>query len=102
MARRTDFALLGLTLLLLTIGLAMLYSTSAVLAQLRHQDSLFFLKRQLLWAGLGLLGLWAMRCIPYSAQRRLAVPALLVSLMALSLVLLPIFGKQVGGARRWL
>lgn len=102
MARRTDFALLGLTLLLLTIGLAMLYSTSAVLAQLRHHDSLYFLKRQLLWAGFGLLGLWVMRCIPYSTQRRLAAPALLVTLVALVLVLVPIFGKEVGGARRWL
>src|SRR5215471_17673722 len=102
MARRTDFALLGLTLLLLTIGLAMLYSTSAVLAQLRHHDSLYFLKRQLLWAGFGLLGLWVMRCIPYSTQRRLAAPALLVTFVALILVLVPIFGKEVGGARRWL
>lgn len=102
MVRRTDFVLLGLTLLLLTIGLAMLYSTSAVLAQLRHQDSLYFLKRQMLWAGLGLLGLWAMRSIPYSTQRRLAAPALVVTLVALILVLLPIFGKEVGGARRWL
>ena len=102
MARRTDFALLGLTLLLLTIGLAMLYSTSAVLAQMRFQDSLYFLKRQLVWAGLGLLGLWVMRSMPYSIQRRLAVPALLVTLVTLILVLLPIFGKEVGGARRWL
>ena len=61
-----------------------------------------FSKRQLLWAGLGLLGLWVMRSIPYSAQRRLAAPALLVTLVALILVLLPIFGKEVGGARRWL
>src|SRR5215470_9324216 len=102
MARRTDFALLGLTLLLMTLGLAMLYSTSAVLAQMRHHDSLYFLKRQLLWGGLGLLGLWGMRSIPYSAQRRLAGPALLCTLVALILVLLPIFGKEVGGARRWL
>src|SRR5438132_4783168 len=102
MARRTDFALLGLTLLLMTIGLAMLYSTSAVLAQMRHQDSLYFLKRQLVWAGLGLLGLWVTRSMPYSAQRRLAAPALWLTLAALSLVLLPIFGKEVGGARRWL
>ena len=80
----------------------MLYSTSAVLAQLRYHDSLYFLKRQLLWAGFGLLGLWAMRCIPYSAQRRLAAPALLVTFVALLLVLVPIFGKEVGGARRWL
>ncbi len=83
MARRTDFVLLGLTLLLLTIGLAMLYSTSAVLAQMRYQDSLYFLKRQLVWAGLGLLGLWVMRSMPYSAQRRLAVPALLITLVTL-------------------
>jgi len=102
MARRTDFALLGLTLLLMALGLAMLYSTSAVLAQMRHQDSLYFLKRQLLWGGLGLLGLWGMRCIPYSAQRRLAGPALLCTLVALILVLFPMFGKEVGGARRWL
>lgn len=100
MARRTDFALLGLTLLLLTLGLAMLYSTSAVLAQMRHQDSLYFLKRQLLWAGFGLLALWAMRCIPYGVQRRLAGPALLCTLVALVLVLF--VGKEVSGARRWL
>src|SRR5919202_4303834 len=102
MARRTDFALLGLPLLLLAIRLAMLYRASDVLAQLRHHDSLYFLKRQLLWAGFGLLGLWVMRCIPYSAQRRLAAPALLVTFVALLLVLVPIFGKEVGGARRWL
>ncbi|MBM3222178.1 MAG: stage V sporulation protein E, partial [Candidatus Tectomicrobia bacterium] len=102
MARRTDYALLGLTLLLVTIGLAMLYSTSAVLAQMRHQDSLYFLKRQMLWAGLGLIGLWVMRSIPYTMQRRLAAPALLLTTIMLILVLVPIFGKEVGGARRWL
>src|SRR3989442_15467479 len=100
MARRTDFALLGLTLLLMALGLAMLYSTSAVLAQMRYHDSLYFLKRQLLWGGFGLLGLWGMRCISYSAQRRLARPALVCTLVALTLVLL--FGKEVSGARRWL
>ena len=100
MARRTDFALLGLTLLLMALGLAMLYSTSAVLAQMRYHDSLYFLKRQLLWGGFGLLGLWGMRCIPYSAQRRLARPALVCTLVALTLVLL--LGKEVSGARRWL
>jgi cell division protein FtsW len=102
MTRRTDFVLLGLTLLLMTLGLAMLYSTSAVLAQMRHHDSLYFLKRQLLWGGFGLLGLWGMRCIPYNAQRRLAGPALLCTIVALVLVLLPTLGKEVSGARRWL
>ena len=102
MVRRTDYALLGLTFLLITIGLAMLYSTSAVLAQMRHQDSLYFLKRQLLWAVLGLIGLWGMRCMPYGIQRRLAGPALVCTCVALALVLIPAFGKEVSGARRWL
>src|SRR5262249_47708210 len=100
MTRRTDFVLLGLTLLLMTLGLAMLYSTSAVLAQMRHHDSLYFLKRQLLWGGFGLSGLWGFRCIPYSAQRPLGGPALLGTVVALLLVLL--VGKEVSGARRWL
>lgn len=102
MTRRTDYPLLGLTLLLVAFGLAMLYSTSAVLAQMRHHDSLYFLKRQMIWAGLGLLALWAMRSIPYSKQQRLAGPAMLITLLALVAVLLPMFGKEVGGARRWL
>jgi len=100
--RRTDLLLLLVTLVLVAIGLVMLYSTSAVLAQDRYDDSLYFLKRQMAWAGLGLLALWGMRCLPYRVQRRLILPAVLGTFMALALVLLPLFGKEVGGAQRWL
>jgi cell division protein FtsW len=88
--------------MLVAIGLAMVYSTSAVVAHTRHGDSLYFLKRQLIWAALGLLVMGIAWYVPYRSQRRLGLPLLLVSLAALCLVLVPGIGKEVGGARRWL
>ena len=99
-ARRTDLPLLVVTLVLVTIGLGMLYSTSAIMAQDRYDDSLYFLKRQLMWAGLGLVAMWVAASVPYPAQRRLALPAM--GFMLLLLVMVLVAGKKVGGAQRWL
>jgi cell division protein FtsW len=101
-ARRTDILLLMVTLMLVAIGLAMVYSTSAVVGHERYGDSLYFLRRQLAWAALGLLVMGTAWYVPYRSQQRLILPLLLVSLVALSLVLVPGIGKEVGGARRWL
>ncbi|WP_089935178.1 putative lipid II flippase FtsW [Candidatus Entotheonella palauensis] len=100
--RRTDILLLMTALMLVAIGLAMVYSTSAVVAHERHGDSLYFLKRQLVWAALGLLAMGVAWYVPYRNQQRLVLPLLWVSLVALCLVLVPGMGKEVGGARRWL
>jgi cell division protein FtsW len=99
-SRRTDLVLLTVTLLLVMIGLAMVYSTSAVVAQERYNDALYFLKRQLVWAGFGLCAMWGVRYLPYRLQGRLTIVLLLGALVALICVLL--FGKTVGGAKRWL
>jgi cell division protein FtsW len=101
-SRRTDLLLLSVTLVLVTLGLVMIYSTSAVVAQAQYGDSLYFLKRQALWAVLGILAMWGMRCLPYRAQRHFAMPAILCTLVALVCVFLPMFGKEVGGAQRWI
>ena len=98
--RRTDATLLVVTILLVTIGLGMLYSTSSIMAQTKYNDSLYFLKRQLLWAVLGCLAMWAARLVPYHVQRRLAIPMVVVTAVMLLLVL--VMGRNVGGARRWL
>lgn len=100
--RRIDIFLLMVTLMLVAVGLAMVYSTSAVLAHDRYGDSLYFLKRQLVWAALGLLAMGAAWYVPYRSQQRLVLPVLSVSLIALLLVLVPGIGREVGGARRWL
>lgn len=100
--RRTDILLLMVTLMLVAVGLAMVYSTSAVVAHERHGDSLYFLRRQLAWAALGLLVMGLAWHLPYRSQQRLVLPLLWVSLAALCLVLVPGVGREVGGARRWL
>ena len=101
-SRRIDVVLLVVTLMLVTIGLVMVYSTSAVVAHARYDDSLYFFKRQLLWAAIGLFAMGGAWYAPYRSQQRLALPLLLVSMLALCLVFVPGLGREVGGARRWL
>lgn len=88
--------------MLVIIGLAMVYSTSAVLAHDRYADSLYLFKRQISWAAIGLLAMSAAWYVPYRSQKRLILPAMALILIALLAVLVPGIGREVGGARRWL
>jgi len=80
----------------------MIYSASAIRAQERFGDPMFFLKRQAIWAALGFIAMvWAVTCDPKRLQR--ATPILfLLSLLLLLLVLVPGIGIKINGARRWL
>ena len=97
-----DIALLFLTFALIGIGLVMLYSSSSILAQQRFGDSMYFLKKQVLFALLGLGVLIVCKNLPYAVYRRLVYVILGVSLLSLIIVLFPEVGHRVGGARRWL
>ncbi len=107
-ARRTrtpaplDPWLLAAVLLLTGIGLVMVYSASAVTAQARVHDQFYYLKRQLVAAGVGLTLLLVLLKIGYRRLEPLAVPLLLLVVVALLLVLVPGIGKVAGGARRWI
>ncbi len=97
-----DQLLLVLTLVLVGIGIVMIYSASAIRAQERFGDPAFFLKKQVVWAVLGLLAMaWAMGWEVRTFQR-LTPLLLLGSLLLLLLVLVPGVGFKVNGARRWL
>ena len=97
-----DLALLFITFALLGIGLVMLYSSSSIMAQERFGDSMYFLKRQILFVLLGLAALITCKNLPYTVYRRLVYLILGLSLLSLILVLFPQVGHRVGGARRWL
>ena len=92
------WAVLGLT----AIGLTMVYSASAVKAAQGLGDSLYFLKRQVAAAALGLGAMTFAMKIGYKRLEALAYPILVVSLIALALVLIPGIGTVAGGARRWI
>jgi len=97
-----DLVLLFLTLALIGIGLVMLYSSSSIIAQERFGDSMYFVKRQIVFALLGLAVLIVSKNLPYVLYRRLVYVILGVTLLSLIIVLLPQVGHRVGGARRWL
>ena len=97
-----DMLLFGAALVLVSIGVVMVYSASAILAADRFGDPHYFLKRQLFWALLGLGGLWAALAVDYRVLERVALPLLGVAALLLVLVLVPAFGQAINGTRRWL
>jgi len=92
------WAVLGLT----TLGMVMIYSSSAVTAAEKLGDAFYFVKRQLATAGAGLLLMVLAMRLGYRRLEGLAYPLLLLSLVALVLVLVPGIGHLAGGARRWI
>src|SRR5262249_4368593 len=80
----------------------MVYSASAIMAADRFHDPLHFLKRQGLWVLLGMGALWAGMRFDYRRLERLVVPLLAASFVLLVLVLVPPFGQEINGTRRWL
>lgn len=97
-----DFIIFFAVIALLGIGVVMVYSSSAVSAYVNFDDSYYFLKRQIIWASLGLLAMVFTMNVDYHIWRKLAKPVMVVTLILLVLVLVPGLGKVVNGARRWL
>ncbi|MDL2209210.1 putative lipid II flippase FtsW [Desulfovibrio sp. OttesenSCG-928-O18] len=98
---RPDYWLLGLALILLSLGLMTLLSASGIVAERIYSDPLYFFKRQLLFAAAGILAMTAVALLPRPILYKLQYPALLLALVLLLLTLTPLAAK-VKGARRWL
>ncbi len=96
-----DFFLFLLTLILVTSGLIMVYSASAILAHDRYGSSYYFFMRQLIWILVGSLGMWTASRVDLESLRALAIPALFAGLFLMVLVCVPGIGRTVGGAQRW-
>ncbi|MFO7262846.1 MAG: stage V sporulation protein E [Bacillaceae bacterium G1] len=97
-----DFLLMVSVMGLLAIGIVMVYSSSAVLAEYQQGDSFYYVKRQLLFAVLGLVSMYTLMNIDYWVWRRWAGWLLLGCFLLLVIVLIPGVGLVRGGARSWL
>jgi cell division protein FtsW len=97
-----DRVLIALTIILVIFGIMMVFSASSVIAYSEKADASFYLKRQLLWAILGLSAMVAMMRTDYHLLRKYVYPIFLTSLFLLVLVLVPGIGKKINGARRWI
>ncbi|HEV3480197.1 MAG TPA: putative lipid II flippase FtsW [Gaiellaceae bacterium] len=92
--------LLLVTLALVAFGLVMVYSATSASAALANGDSSYYLRKQGLYALVGVAFLLLLRRTGYGALRLLS-PALVLGSIGLLLAVLAI-GQTVNGARRWL
>jgi cell division protein FtsW len=99
-----DKTLLFAILLLLVIGVVMVYSSSSVVALTTYGDSAFFMKRQLLWAVVGLALLsFSMRVDHHRlSDQRVVLALTIISFLLLAATLVPGIGRMANGSRRWL
>jgi cell division protein FtsW len=97
-----DFLLIIITFSLLAIGLIMVYSASAVWAEYKFHDSFFFAKRQLLFAGVGIVAMFFIMNIDYWTWRTWAKVLLIFCFVLLVLVLIPGIGMVRNGSRSWI
>jgi cell division protein FtsW len=92
--------LLLVTLALVAFGLVMVYSATSAPAALGNEDPSYYLRKQGLYALVGLTLLVVIRRSGYRALRPLAPTLLVVSVALLVAVL--VVGRTVNGATRWL
>ncbi|MCL6105987.1 MAG: putative lipid II flippase FtsW [Actinobacteria bacterium] len=95
-------ALAALAMALLAFGVVMVFSASWGSSFLGQHDSYYYLKRELIFAVMGLVLMFFMARFDYTRLRRLAPALMVASLVLLALVLLPGIGHKTNGARRWI
>ena len=95
-----DQKLLALvTLGLVAFGLVMVYSATSASAALGNGDPMSYLKRQAVYALLGVVAMTALARFDYHRLRYLAAPLVLVALGLCIAVL--VVAPEINGARRW-
>lgn len=99
---KVSAVLITVVSILLGIGLVVLASVSGVRGMAIHNDSQYFIKRQIVWLVMAVLAGVFTAKFDYHWWRKWVVPISLFSILLLVLVLIPGIGSKIGGSRRWL
>jgi cell division protein FtsW len=97
-----DLILIIVTLSLLSIGLIMVYSASAIWADYKFDDSFYFAKRQLLFACVGVIAMFFIMNVDYWTWRTSGKLLIIVCFVLLLAVLVPGIGMERNGSRSWI
>jgi cell division protein FtsW len=101
LSRNIDPWITGAAIVLVALGTVLVYSASAVRAQVAGGDGTTFLVRHLSSVVLGLMLMAVVLRVPIEAWSRLAYPLLAVAIVLLVMVFVPGLGRRVNGALRW-
>ncbi len=97
-----DRVMLALILILLALGSIMVFSASYPSALAQEGDSLYYIKRQLIFIAIGVTGMIVLSLFPPGFYKRVTFIFFCVALFFLVIVLIPGIGISNGEARRWL
>ncbi|MCB9894105.1 MAG: putative lipid II flippase FtsW [Planctomycetes bacterium] len=103
MSRTLRNAYLLNILALVGVGVVMVFSSSAIrVVPGAEIDPFVFIKRHLMFVGLGIAGMAVVARLDYRLWQKFAKPIYLLGLALLVLTLIPGVGTEFNGARRWL
>jgi cell division protein FtsW len=98
-----DPILAAVLVTLISFGIVMVYSASAIEATVQHKDAQYFLKRQVPFGFVGLGLAWLISRIDYRRyQKASATYGILAIVVVLLVAAIAGLGKTGGGATRWL
>ena len=97
-----DIKLLFPVLFLVGVGIVMVYSASSALAFKKYGTDYFFLKKQGIFALVGIVALVTLTHFPYQWFRPLAYPLVALALLFLAAIQFSEIGYAAGGSARWL
>lgn len=98
-----DYFLFVIIFILIIFGLIILASASSSIAQIRFNDSFYYLKRQIIYGFIpGFLGFLFVYFFPYEKYKKISFFLLLINIILLILVKFSPLGLNFGGSSRWL
>lgn len=90
-----------ITMTIVIIGLISVYSSSHVWALYKYDDSLYYIKRQAIFACIGVIGMYVTSRIDYHIYQKYDKMILGICFILLIFVLIPGLGVVRGGSRSW-
>lgn len=97
-----DYPLLGITIILLLLGILILASVSASISLEKFGNTFYYLQHQLLFGIIpGVILAWVVLKIKFSFIKKVIPLLVVVNLILLATVFFPIVGSEFTGARRW-
>lgn len=97
-----DVYLFFTALILVLIGIIMVFTSSAIMGEEKYHDTYYFLKKELGFFLIGIVGLFVTKSLSYKVYAKLVYPILGFTLLFMMLSFLPGLSHSAGGASRWI
>ncbi|MDY6023538.1 MAG: putative lipid II flippase FtsW [Candidatus Borkfalkiaceae bacterium] len=100
--RKGDYSLLFSVILLSVVGTVFIYSASRYSALSTYNDSLYFVKKQIIGILLGIAAMIFTSFYNYNKLKKFTIPVSIIAFVLLCLVFVPGIGVENYGAKRWI